>query len=899
MTKRPVFYVLSSHWDREWHQPFQVFRYRLVQMMDKVIAGLESGDLKGPFVTDGQSIVLEDYLEIRPDRAKQVRRLLGEKRVVAGPWYVQPDEFLVSGESLIRNIEYGRQQVRDLGGEPSNAGFLCDLFGHNSQMPQILTGFGIAGGFVWRGLNHVDDHHLHWVGADGTAFPCYRFGKAGYWGYSVHVRKLGDRDLPRDKESIRNRLDTYIGNEAAVTLIPPIFIFDGADHQGWETEVYDVLLECMQDSSIGYSIQHVSLDDYLDVMLQYADDFTQESHGELREPGIHPWDVDEGTVVAGVASSRVWIKQWNAMCENQLTLWAEPISTWAHKLLGEEYPAGFLRTAWKWLLRNHPHDSIGGCSIDVVHEDMKFRFSQTEQIAVQLKQAAQKNIALHVESELLDNELRLAVFNPHPYTIDQIVQLTIPVPSDYPNFGVSQRLVLNPSFWIYDLDDERVPYQRLGRKYGQMKIRLSDIRAPHEYETDDVVIAMPMTIPAWGYTTFVVRPGEDQMPTQYPPVPDIAVSPNMLENGLLRVIVQANGTLTLTDWETGQTYDQLLMFEDSADVGDGWTFSAPSNNQLISGGKATVAILTSGQYLATLRVRQVMSIPAYYDGLSQERSEQYVDMVIESDLTLRLGAKHLEVKTRIRNTAKDHRLRVLFPTCAQTTTYLADSAFDVVERPIALAKESYSYREPEIEMKPQTTWTAVFDGQRGLAVISTGLLESAVRDTSQRAIALTLFRATGRTVFTNGEPNGQLIGDLSFEYWIKPLSGEPDRVELLRIGQQLAAPVETVAICSDEKADSLKTTTLAREYSFGEIHGDVVVTSFRMIGDAIELRLFNPKTSNSEVMLHLSVPIERVEHTSFEGTKLALLPIVGKRIYLDVMPKQIQTLRFYSKEKKE
>ncbi len=141
--KRPVHYTLSTHWDREWREPFQGIRYALVALLDRVIAGLEDGRLHGPFQTDGQSILMDDYLEIRPDRRAQVERLTREGKLVVGPWYSMPDEFTVSGEALIRNLLVGRQDARALGGEPSRAGYVPDMFGHNSQMPQIFAGFGI------------------------------------------------------------------------------------------------------------------------------------------------------------------------------------------------------------------------------------------------------------------------------------------------------------------------------------------------------------------------------------------------------------------------------------------------------------------------------------------------------------------------------------------------------------------------------------------------------------------------------------------------------------------------------------------------------------------------------------------------------------------------------------
>ena len=141
MKKRPIYYVLSTHWDREWYQPFQDYRYRLVKLLDKTMAAMESGELRGPFCADGQAVIAEDYLEIRPDKREEFDRMVQTGKIRLGPWYVQPDEFLVSGESLVRNIRLGREVARAHGGEPSDAGFSCDVFGHNSQLPQIFNGF--------------------------------------------------------------------------------------------------------------------------------------------------------------------------------------------------------------------------------------------------------------------------------------------------------------------------------------------------------------------------------------------------------------------------------------------------------------------------------------------------------------------------------------------------------------------------------------------------------------------------------------------------------------------------------------------------------------------------------------------------------------------------------------
>jgi mannosylglycerate hydrolase len=96
-----------SHWDREWYHSFEQFRFELVHFVDDLLESLEGDPAIQVFLLDGQVILLEDYLQIRPEHRSRLRALVQAGRLLIGPWYVQPDEFLVSPESLIRNLLAG------------------------------------------------------------------------------------------------------------------------------------------------------------------------------------------------------------------------------------------------------------------------------------------------------------------------------------------------------------------------------------------------------------------------------------------------------------------------------------------------------------------------------------------------------------------------------------------------------------------------------------------------------------------------------------------------------------------------------------------------------------------------------------------------------------------------
>lgn len=902
MTKRRVHYVLSTHWDREWYQSFQHYRYRLVRLVDNILNGWQEGKLVGPFQTDGQAIILEDYLEVRPERKNEVEGLVKAGKWVLGPWYVMPDEFLICGESLVRNLRMGRALVRQYGGQPSNAGFVCDIFGHNSQMPQIFSGFGIQAIFMWRGNNQVEKRLLRWRAADGTESLCYRFGHVGYCDYAFKVRHADQPDRAFDEQQAAQDLWRFIEQEAKATQSDAVLVFDGGDHLEWNPDHYSVFIEQSKKPKSGFELTHTSLDAFLKEATQNLVNLTECVNGELRETGRLPDDVDQSWLIPGVLSSRVWIKQENTACESLLCQWAEPLHVFLAGALREEHPGRYLDIAWKWLVQNHPHDSICGCSIDQVHEDMKYRFSQCRQIASRLSLEAAQKITASIAGEIKADELRLAIFNPLPRPVSQVVETTVAVPEEWPVFNEFFGFEPKPGFRIYDAaSGQEIAYQRLQQNMSRNKFRVYQRHFPQAYKTNDVTIALPLTIPAMGYVHLIVRRSAAKKPTRHAMKPGLVSAPNVMENALLRIAVRENGSLTLTDKRTGEKYDRLLTFEDAADIGDGWFHGQAVNDQIFSSCSANsqVAVVQDGPLCATLLVRTTLTLPQSFRFDVMRRAEEWTELHVDSMLTLRRDCDVLEVQTTVDNHVKDHRLRVLFPSGCHSRTYLCDTPFDVVEREIALSPDNHAYRELEVETRSQQTWTAVHDERRGLAIISSGLLESSVQDLPDRPIALTLFRATRRTVFTDGEPLGQMHQRLNFKYLIKPLSGEPDRRVCCEWGQWLAGGVMNVQMQENDRLQHRGDIPLPDSAGSFLLEGDVVMTSCRRLGAFTEMRLFNPMEHT--VMASISTPQRpaawpaptRVQYVDMESNPLTQPQAIAEgKLSIPVPTKKIITLRF-------
>lgn len=892
--KLKVFYVASTHWDREWYEPFQGFRYLLVQLMDEVLDVLERDERFACFQTDGQSIPVEDYLEIRPERADRVRRLAAAGRLRMGPWYTMPDEHLVGGESLIRNLEEGLRVAAEYG-HASRVGFVCDMFGHISQLPQIFRGFGIDSAFVFRGVNE-DTHRgiFRWRGPDGSELLALRFGpRDGYFDYGIQVRLAAAPDVPLAPDETLERLVKYVDlQRARLEELDAILLFDGGDHQFIEPMTPD-LLERLAQARPDLDVRHTGLAEFLEAVRPQRERIARVFTGELREPGRL---ADGQWVIPGVLSSRIRLKQSNRARETELGLWAEPLSVLAAELVGWPYPHGFLRRAWRYLLENHAHDSICGCSPDQVHKDMEYRFDQCRLIADRVIAGALEAVASRVDlPDLAGEDFALVVFNPTQAAVDGPVELELwfdeKTRSTYYEFFNYETKV---GFRLFDADGAELPYDYLEHAPRRRRFYRRPRKVCQGQECIVVRVAVPLRIPAFGYTTLTCRPEASW--TRHP-AGGIVRGDRVLENEHLRVVVQDNGTLALHDKRSGQSYPRLLVFEERADIGDGWYHGVAVNDRVYSSTAcaADVAVVADGRQQGTLRITSRMVVPRCFEFDTRMRRSRVAEpLTIETDVTLRAGADHLELRTAIDNTVRDHRVRVLFESGAAADTYLADSAFDVVRRRIGLPADNHTYKELAVETTPQASWTAVHDERRGLAVVAPGLPETAVRDVPERTLALTLLRGFRRTIFTDGEEGGQSLGPHEFRYRLVPLAGPPDRTRLAALAQRTAAGLRAVQVLPRNQAAAGERTV---PRTLGQLRlrpGRALVSSLRRRpqSDAVELRLYNVHDEALTETLTFHRPAATAALTDLEGREQRPLAVAADgAVTVEIGPRAIVTVR--------
>lgn len=343
--KKEVIAYLHTHWDREWYREYEVFRLRLVRVFDQVLELLENREIPS-FYFDGQVAALQDYLELRPEKEVLVKMLIADKRLFVGPFYCLVDEFLTDGTCFRKNLEIGMQIARNYGCKDFIA-YLADTFGHSQNIPEILKEYGIDKAVVWRGC--------------GDKIPAnFKFGGINtvnlVRGYFNDIFST-DKTIEEKAEFLKHNLD-LIAEKSGNTLLMPI----GADHLGVPADIMEQI-ETVNKILEDYTITVGSLFDYFEKVK-----FKENINTELR-------DNSKTFTLQGVYSSRSKLKRLNTECSYKLEL--------ADKLqynFGANYDSA-IDYAYRLLLQNQAHDSICGCSTDMVHEENIVRYNKILQIA--------------------------------------------------------------------------------------------------------------------------------------------------------------------------------------------------------------------------------------------------------------------------------------------------------------------------------------------------------------------------------------------------------------------------------------------------------------------------------------------------------------------------------------
>ncbi len=851
--RHSVFIISHTHWDREWYLPFDEFRSRLVGLIDRLLDILSTDTAYQHFMLDGQTIILEDYLVVRPERRLELESHTRSGRILIGPWYVLADEFLVSPEALIRNLMLGHRVAAEFG-PVMQVGYTPDPFGHISQLPQILQGFGIKSAVLERGLADQGTE-LRWLGSDSTeVFLVYL--RDGY----DNAAHLSVEDPGQFKKDVDDLQDSLVHNG----LTGLALLMNGTDHMEPQPELSGAIARYNAEAEEEIII-HSTLPSYVDSVQERLGDKTLPTvRGELRQ-------AKRFHLLPGVLSTRMYIKQRNHACQALLEKWAEPFAAFAQLLQPSASSLQpLVRRSWRYLLENHAHDSICGCSVDQVHREMMTRFDRSQEIAESVVQKSLGVIVRTIDTATWRQDsasaIPIVVFNPAAGPRTDVVELTAELPRDVGTFVVQ------------DSTGEITPHQAADDAEGSS------------------ILFLARDVPGYGYKTFLVMP-------RHIVQRGTTESPSRIENEFYRVEVEPTaGTLVVTDKETGTVLRSLNRFVDGGDRGDEYNYCAPEEDSVVGNPcqPPAIAVIETGPARQSLEVDLLYRLPASLAPGRRRRLADTVEMPITSRISLYPGVKRIDVRTTVTNHASDHRLRVHFPTPWRVESSFAESAFDVVERPIDLPMNTKGWIEQPVPTHPQATFVDLSDGSSGLMVANKGLPEyEAFRDASGTTIALTLLRCVGwlsrddlncRRGHAGPEmetPEAQCLGTYSFDYALIPHTGDWRTA----FHEAHAFNVPLRGMVTDLHAGSLPW-----EGSFANTSPSSLTISAIKIpeeGKGLIVRLHNPEDHEVEAEVCLYRRFDRASLVNLNEVEPGKLPVDDEgKVSLPVRGKGIVTFKF-------
>ena len=633
--------VTHIHWDPAWYLPYEQYKIQLVDMMDHLLELLETTEGYHSFMLDGQMSMVQDYLEIRSEKREIIKKFVEDKKLFIGPWFIQPEEFMISGESHIMNLKKGIKLANELGGYMP-VSYLCDMTGHISTMPQIINGFGLKYYVGSRGIFdslHRKETEFIWQSSDGSQVLVQNLPT----GYNY-------RPLPQTYEEFKESLEKRVEVLSEYSTQAMVFIPYGDDHTPAVSNIVGFIERYNQ--ACGYDkIIHT---DFYSHFKEIKHDNLKVYEGEFRSP--------DTAILTGILSTRMNIKLKSEETTRSIERYCEPACSIA-AMLGAQDPEAFLQRAWDYQLKNAFHDCIYGAHIDAVAQDVHTDYRRAGQITQWLLNQAFYDISQAVDTAGM--EYPCFIFNPTMHTYnDSTVELDIFLEGEEafcPSVTIQGKSlpcqVKNIAPATKFADETNNAAKQLPLKRG------------FQYQLS---VQLP-TLPSLGYTVVDVKPGASYQ------TGGLTIFNNGCENYYLRLFIEEDGTLTVNDKRSGKIYHGLHLFTDGGDKGDCYNYSRPVNDDLITNPQVQITLEENGPCKAVYKIAFDMEVPACCE--AEHRSKKMTTNHIETLVTLKSNSPIIEFHTTVINRAQDHKLSITFDTGKEAEFSHAGGHFTIDHRP--------------------------------------------------------------------------------------------------------------------------------------------------------------------------------------------------------------------------
>ena len=670
--------IAHTHWDKEWYfTDNRSMVYSLIDF-DEIIDYLSSNDDVSTFLLDGQTSIIEDYLRYRPEKEDQLKSLISKKRIITGPWYTQSDTLVISGESLIKNLQIGINQSKNLGGYQS-IGYLPDSFGMSEQMPLIYNQMGLKYAFFRRGIaDHLlKDREFNWISPSGESIKAFNLYHYGIMAYPPN------EDDGSYIEELVDKLKKF-GNRK------PYILFNGEDQKPIRKNISKIIQNSDYDIEID-SLEN-SLDEVFDNIAElknYTGEFTFGQHSRTHK---------------SIFSTRADLKNKHNRLERYLSEFIEPLSSISYKL-GFRYEKELIEECFKLMLLNSAHDSIGMCNSDRTNNFIEYRYDKVNDISKNLADSIMRRIGDGIKS----SPFNFQIYNTLPYKREEYIRCSILTP--FKNFSI-QRDGKHVDFEIIKIEKDKTNLVKSIKEIGVNNEESSNLNAYEKVYSAEVLIKDELV--SMGYQTYEIKESSESFKM------NVASNDNFIENEFYRIHISDNGQIIID----GDTNINKIYLEDNGDEGDSYDYSSPDEDLFISEGKVSDIKVIKNDLYQNISYKLARKVPSNLENrLSNILDKELISHV---SLTLYKAKKYIELSYKTKNNAIEHRDRVVVDTKIEAKNSIADQQFGTIVREVDYSKYKNwikdSWDEKPRGIEPMISFAAL-DSNQTVCGVSDGVRE--------------------------------------------------------------------------------------------------------------------------------------------------------------------------------
>lgn len=813
------FYIVPhSHLDREWYRTFQENRIKLIRFMDDLLDTMEQDSSYTYYTLDAQTSFIDDYFDIKPEQKERFKKLVQAGRTPIGPWYVQPDEHLPTAEGIIRNLLISKG-ISDEYADFNRVGYVPDSFGQSSTFPTLMKGFGIDSAVIYRGFAEDDSKYndFLWEGLDGSQIVAnwmpIGYGNAMFLNEddSNNIKVIEENIELLEKRSVSENYLMMCGSDQS-------FI------KKFLPETVRRLNELYADKD--YIFEIATPQQYIDAIQEHTPNM-EVVRGELRKG-------KRSRTHNSIGATRMDIKQHNFKVEHKYLNVLEPLSSLC-EMYGMDHDVQLINRGWKYIVENHAHDSICCCCTDAIHKELIMRMVYADQLADYL--IKEKFDGLH-EKIRYTKGLGRPILLFSSYLQERTQQIEVEV------------YVKDKVFAIFDVQGNEITYDVISSEPFNLKdTKVSFTPIPDDFY-DKVKIRLRCATHAYGYETVYIKEGVT--PSHYK---ESMLKGNTLENEFISLKAESNGTFTITDLTVNKVYKNQHVFVDDGNAGDEYDYS-PSFHEVAITSENTLqsqTILENTPLQASIEYVYLMKVPATTN--NDERSKELTDINIKTIATIRKGEKQIYFKTVILNTAKNHRIQVLFDSGEVLPTNFADIQLGEITRQneFSQTEESeHGWHERYYPVFNQHAYAGLKNEcKQGFIVMNQGLPQYEILQKQTTQLAITLLSCVGnmgntdlkyrpgrRSGSTDATPDSQMLGEFICEYSFMPIHEKDDYIP---IAHSYVNPIYAISYpefsCDGYLPDSLELI---------KSNSGVIVTTLKSAedNDGEILRVVNPYSTN-------------------------------------------------------